>query len=279
MAVMQHPEPHDADHEQFGGLKVRDRRVGRVYRQRAGQKHNVSNRSEHTVSATSCKCKSFAIILGAPKLKEEWMDGNGTIEKAIRRPQALESLLSRRSVGQLCEPAPEGDDLAHIIEAGLQAPDHGRLRPWRFVTIRGAARTTFAEMLVATFMRRDRGATVAMEERIRSRILGVPLIIAVGARIKTEGPIPEIEQLLSAGAAAANMLNAIHALGYGGMWVTGAHTYDRSVNEALGFVWPDRLVGLVYIGTPKALPPVWARPVPSDHVREWAPPSGAAAGS
>jgi nitroreductase len=74
------------------------------------------------------------------------MDGNGTIEKAIRRPQALESLLSRRSVGQLCEPAPEGDDFAHIIEAGLQAPDHGRLRPWRFVTIRGAARTTLAEM-------------------------------------------------------------------------------------------------------------------------------------
>ena len=61
-------------------------------------------------------------------------------------------------------------------------------------------------------------------------------------------------------------------------WVTGAHTYDRSANEALGFVWPDRLVGLVYVGTPKAPPPVWARPVPSDHVREWALPGGAAAG-
>jgi hypothetical protein len=54
-----------------------------------------------------------------------------------------------------------------------------------------------------------------MEEGVRTRVLGVPLIIAVGARIKTEGPIPEIEQLRSAGAAAANMLNAIHALGYG----------------------------------------------------------------
>jgi len=203
------------------------------------------------------------------------MDGNGTIKITTRRPQALESLLSRRSVSQLSEPAPEGDDLAHIIEAGLQAPDHGRLRPWRFVTIRGEARTTFAELLVAALKRRDPAA--AMEERIRSRILGVPLIIVVGARIKTGGPIPEIEQLLSAGAAAANMLNAIHALGYGGMWVTGAHSYDRKVNEALGFVWPDRLVGLVYVGTPKAPPPVWPRPVFSDHVREWAPPGGAVA--
>jgi nitroreductase len=198
------------------------------------------------------------------------MDGNGIIgTMAGRRIEVLESLLSRRSVGQLCEPAPDGDDLARIIEAGLQAPDHGRLRPWRFVTIRGEARAVFAAMLVGALKRRDAAATEAMEERIRTRILGVPLIIAVGARIKTEGPIPEIEQLLSAGAAAANMLNAIHALGYGGMWVTGAHTYDRSVNETLGFAWPDRLVGLVYVGTPKIEPPAWPRPVLADHLREW----------
>ncbi|HWB50592.1 MAG TPA: nitroreductase [Stellaceae bacterium] len=181
----------------------------------------------------------------------------------------MEALLSRRSVGQLREPAPQGDELAQIIEAGLQAPDHGRLRPWSFVTIGGEARMAFAELLVAALKRRDPAATQPMEDRIRTRIRGVPLIIAVGARIKTEKPIPEIEQLLSAGAAAANMLNAIHALGYGGMWVTGAHTYDRSVNEALGFTWPDRLVGLIYVGTPKVPPPVWPRPVPADHRREW----------
>lgn len=201
------------------------------------------------------------------------MDGSPTIELAVRRPEALDSLLSRRSVGQLCEPAPDGDELAQIIEAGLQAPDHGRQRPWRFVTIRGDARTAFAEMLVAALKRRDLAATEAMAERIRTRILGVPLIIAVGAHINTDGRIPEIEQLLSAGAAAANILQAIHALGYGGMWVTGAHTYDRSVNEALGFAWPDRLVGLIYIGTPKLAPPIWPRPALADHVCEWTRPS------
>jgi nitroreductase len=111
----------------------------------------------------------------------------------------------------LCEPAPDGDDLARIIEAGLQAPDHGRLRPWRFVTIRGEVRTAFAEMLVMVLQRRNPAATEAMEGRTRTRILGVPLIIAVGAHIETGGPIPEIEQLLWVGAAAANMLNAIHA--------------------------------------------------------------------
>jgi nitroreductase len=197
------------------------------------------------------------------------MDGHNAAEAVPCHRAAIESLLTRRSVGQLSEPAPVDDELAQILEAGLRAPDHGRLRPWRFVTIRGEARTPFSAMLIDALKRRDPNASVAMVERIRTRILGVPLIVAIGARIKSDGPIPEIEQLLSAGAAAANVLNAAHALGYGGMWVTGAHTYDRYVNEMLGFTWPDRLVGLVYLGTAQTEPPVWPRPALSDHVRVW----------
>jgi nitroreductase len=194
-------------------------------------------------------------------------------------PSSLDFLLSRRSVGQLCEPAPEGDELDWILDAGMRAPDHGRLRPWQFVIIRGHSRTAFADFLVDALKRRDPNATEAMVDRIRTRILGVPLIIAVGAKIKSDGPIPEIEQLLSAGAAASNMLNAAHALGYGAMWVTGAHTYDRTVNNALGFTGPDRLVGLVYLGTPRTEPPVWPRPVPANHVREWSGPIAATSGA
>ena len=56
------------------------------------------------------------------------------------RMRALELLLSRQSVGVLEEPAPQGAELDLILDAGLRAPDHGRLRPWRFVLIRGDAR-------------------------------------------------------------------------------------------------------------------------------------------
>ncbi len=56
-----------------------------------------------------------------------------------QRRAALEVLLSRQSVSALQEPAPDDADLALILEAGLRAPDHGRLRPWRFILIRGAA--------------------------------------------------------------------------------------------------------------------------------------------
>jgi nitroreductase len=191
------------------------------------------------------------------------------LEPDERRNPAIEALLSRRSCALLRAPAPEGAELDLILDAGLRAPDHGRLRPWRFVLIRGAAREDFAELLVEALRRREAEPPPAMAERLRGRILGVPLLIAIGARIKVPGPIPEIEQLLAAGAAAMNMLVAVHALGYGAMWVTGAHVYDRSVNEALGFAWPDRLVGMLFVGTPQERLPAPRRPSRGEHVREW----------
>ena len=48
------------------------------------------------------------------------------------------------------------------------------------------------------------------------------------------------------------MLNAIHLLGYAGIRVTGANSYDARVNAALGFHAPDKLVGFLCVGTSKA---------------------------
>ncbi|MGR5543123.1 nitroreductase family protein, partial [Vibrio campbellii] len=50
---------------------------------------------------------------------------------------ALELLLNRRSIAKLSAPAPEGVALENIIQAGLRAPDHGNLQPWRFVIAQG----------------------------------------------------------------------------------------------------------------------------------------------
>ena len=60
----------------------------------------------------------------------------------------LQSLLSRQSCWPLISPAPSDDELAMIFDAALRAPDHGRLRPWRFVIVRGAARDALGNVLV-----------------------------------------------------------------------------------------------------------------------------------
>ncbi len=68
---------------------------------------------------------------------------------------AIDLLLSRASTNALAGPAPEGRALDQILEAGLRAPDHGKLRPWRFVLIRGAAKAAFAERAVAALRARE----------------------------------------------------------------------------------------------------------------------------
>lgn len=182
----------------------------------------------------------------------------------------LDFLLSRQSYGILRDPAPSDADVELIFDAALRAPDHGRLRPWRFVLIRGDARTALVDLMVESIKRRGGAAPEAAIQKTRERIGIMPLIVAAGAKIKADGPIPEIEQLLSTGAATMNVLNAAHALGYGAKWVTPGPVYDRTFNEALGFTWPDRLVGLLFIGTkPKEPMPAAPRAARADHVREW----------
>ena len=184
---------------------------------------------------------------------------------------ALDRLLSRRSVGLLQDPAPAGGDLDLILDAGLRAPDHGRLKPWRFAIIRGEARLAYGEKLAEAVAARDPANAATLGERYRAWVRRTPMLIAVGAVVKP-GNIPEIEQLLAAGAAAMNMLNALHMLGYGGMWVTGPNTYDPNVNALLGFEAPSRLVGFLTAGTPVATTaPVPARPERAAHVSEWTP--------
>ena len=185
----------------------------------------------------------------------------------------LSMILDRASVSDLREPAPSGDDLELILAAGLRAPDHGKLRPWRFILIRGAARAVWAETIIAALKAREPDAPDnVMEKAIekqRHRVLTAPLIIALGAKLQHGHKIPEIEQMLSVGAATMNMLNAIHGLGYGGVWLTGANSFDASVVAALGLEPGDKLAGFLFVGTPVTAPVVPRRPAVADHMVEW----------
>jgi nitroreductase len=78
-----------------------------------------------------------------------------TAARRDERLRAVELLLSRQSANLLQEPAPDGAELDLILDAGLRAPDHGRLRPWRFVLIRGEQRQAWADRLAEAALARD----------------------------------------------------------------------------------------------------------------------------
>ncbi len=167
---------------------------------------------------------------------------------------AYEALVTRVSPIELGEPAPDEAVERAIVAAALRAPDHGRLRPWHFLSIRGDGRKGFGEVLAASLARRDPQATPELLDRERQKALRAPLILVVVARVAQSPKIPSIEQLLSAGAAAQNIMIAAHALGFGALWKTGDAAYDDGVKQELGLRDTDRIAGFLYIGTPKAMP-------------------------
>ena len=186
---------------------------------------------------------------------------------------AIEALMTRTTVGQLVEPAPDGAVLQAILQAGLRAPDHGRLRPWKFMVVRGEARKALGEVLAGSLRHRMGGAADAQVQRERQKPLRAPLIVVVAALVSEGSSIPTIEQVLSAGAAAENILVAAHALGYAAAWKTGDAAYDADVKAAFGLRPQDAIVGFLYLGSP-AKPA--ARPAPVDvaaHVQEWRGPA------
>lgn len=163
--------------------------------------------------------------------------------------QAIDLLRKRRSAKALTDPAPDEGALALLLECAARAPDHGRLRPWRFIVIRGAARERFGELLADQLRRKQPDASAEALQRERQKALRAPLIVVVAAVCNASAKIPPIEQTLAAGAAAQNMMLAATALGFGAMWKTGAAAYDDAVKLALGLETGAAIVGFVHLGT------------------------------
>ena len=182
---------------------------------------------------------------------------------------ALELLLGRNSAVRLTDPGPDAQALEKMFQSAVRAPDHGRLQPWRFVVIAGAERERFGEAMAKLLRARQPDTPAEVLNRERSKPLRAPLIVVVAARVHTHDKIPAVEQLLSAGAAAQNIMLAAHALGYGAMWKTGPPAYDPEVKRLLGLEPADAIVAFLYIGTRAGAGPALPRPETKDFVTSW----------
>lgn len=187
----------------------------------------------------------------------------------------LEAITTRHSVAPafLTEPGPDEAVLLEVLQAGATAPDHGRLRPWQFLIIRGEARVRLGEVFADALRARAPDATDAALEQERQRPLRAPLVVAVIGRIDCgHAKIPAVEQILSVGAAAQNVLLAAHARGFGAKWLTGGNAYDEKVKTALGVGPDDILAGFLHIGTIDGAPPAAAHAAADEYAREWSGP-------
>lgn len=170
----------------------------------------------------------------------------------IRDSGPLALLLTRRSgsAKSMVGPGPDPAELDLILRAAARVPDHGKLAPWRFILFEGEARARFGEVLAECVLRDDPQAS---EERLhleRERFLRSPVVVGVISRVREGIPIPEWEQVLSAGAACQNLVLAAHALGYVANWITEWCAYHPRIRDRLGLKSGERVAGFVYLGNP-----------------------------
>jgi nitroreductase len=186
---------------------------------------------------------------------------------------ALELLTTRRSFKamELSGPGPSAAQIDTLLTVAARVPDHGKLAPWRFIVFEGEARRAAGDAIAAAFQSRYPDAKPEHVEAERCRLLRAPLVVAVVSRAGPHVKIPEWEQVLSAGAAAMNLVLAAHALGFAANWITEWYAYDRAVLDALGLAPHERIAGFVHIGTPPGLPEDRPRPALSEIVTRFAP--------
>ncbi len=177
------------------------------------------------------------------------------------RPEVLEFLQTRRSrpAKTLAMPVPTHQELGPILTAAARTPDHGKLEPWRFIVLEGAALQRLAEDVVR------RGPQLGVEgdklEKARRQFADAGLVVAVVSSPVPSPKVPEIEQILSAGAVCLSMLNAALASGWGANWLTGWMASDRSfLRHGLSLSRSEFVAGFIHIGTERMTPPERPRP-------------------
>jgi nitroreductase len=190
----------------------------------------------------------------------------------MRNEAALQFLRDRRSVpaAQLQPPGPSPEQLREIIATAIRVPDHGKLTPWRLITLSGDTGARYGEALATLHARIDPEVPEKKLAKDRDRFAHSPVVLAVIARIDERHPkIPAQEQLLSAGCLAFNLLLSAQAAGFGAQWLTGWSCYDRDAAKLLGLADDERAIAYIHVGGRGTEPPERNRPAVDQVLGAW----------
>ena len=180
--------------------------------------------------------------------------------------ETLEAIHTRQSISQV-KPDPVPRELIEkILAAAVQAPNHYKVRPWRFVVMTGAAREKLGETMAHSTKASTPDATEDELQKVRAKPLRAPVVIAVAVDKPGLTKAKEIENICATAAAVQNMLLAAHALGLAAMWRTGPSATDPAVKQFLGWEPDQHLIAFVYLGYPQGELALPVRPSFEDRV-------------
>ena len=183
--------------------------------------------------------------------------------------ETLKAIQNRNSVAHLTEPAPTTEEMEQVYKGALRAPDHAWLRPWKYIEIRGNSRNRLADAFLKASISLGEEVTDELKEKLQKAPFRAPMVIVLAADIKEHPKVPKIEQIISLGASAQNILLGLHDIGYSAIWRTGKMAFNKHITDALELPTNYEVIGYLYVGTPsghiKSLPEIDL----SDHLTIW----------
>src|SRR5689334_2767940 len=170
----------------------------------------------------------------------------------------FEAIHDRYSQGKV-KPDPVPRELIEkLLDAAVQAPNHYKVRPWRFVVLTGDGLKKLGDVMAASQQARHPEYPLEAFDKCRAVPLRAPVLIAVGVDKPSQEKVLEIENVAATAAAIQNLLLAAHGMGLGAKWRTGEWARDSMVKEFLGFEAGQHITGFIYLGYPEFI----AEPLP-----------------
>jgi nitroreductase len=158
--------------------------------------------------------------------------------------EVFEAIFSRQSIGHLKADDVPREVIERLLAAAVQAPNHHKVRPWRFFVISGEGRMRIGKALEQSLHQRVPEAAAGALQKERERLLRAPVVIAVAVDPPADSRVSEIENISAAAAAVQNLLLAATASGLAAKWRTGQAALDPLVKERIGYIVrsaPDRV--------------------------------------
>jgi nitroreductase len=174
--------------------------------------------------------------------------------------EIIDAIHKRHSVGKMKpDPVPR-EVIEELLSAAAQAPNHYKVRPWRFVVLTGPGRERLGEVMAEVFHRKFPDVKPEALDKERLKPLRSPLLIAVGVDRPADPRVLQIENVCAAAAACENTLLAALEFGLAGHWRTGEAAREPAVRKFLGFEAEQQIIAFLYLGYPEGIQEAPERP-------------------
>lgn len=163
-----------------------------------------------------------------------------------------ELIISRQSIPpkRLVEPGPSAAQLDAMLRAAAAAPDHGTIRPWRFIIVPIEKRPLLAAAFAQALLARDADASADQLEMAREKAYRAPFLMLVVARLHDgESDIAPLERMVSVGCAVQNMLLMAHSAGLGSSLTSGKALGSDSLRALFRLRQGEEAICFLNVGT------------------------------